>query len=500
MEKYQALVSHLTDIHYLSRGMGLIEWDMQVNMPPKAAAERGAMMASLSRLRHEMFTGEKTATLLAQAADEVKGMEYDSDEASMVRVVMQDYEQQTRLPAHWVSEWAQVTTEAQGIWAQARANNDFKAFLPTLERIMELARQSADYLGYQEHPYDALLGQFERGITAAQVKTIFDGHKPQLVELIAAIRKNSHRASSDLLHQPLDIEKQRQFGLWAAKSIGFDFERGRQDISVHPFASGIARTDVRLTTRFYPDFFNPAFFGLMHEAGHGMYEQGSGANLEGTPLSGGGSLGIHESQSRMWENLVGRSRNFWKWALPKLKETFPQQFGSVDLETFYRAINTVKPSYIRVEADEATYNLHIMLRFELEMALIKGDIQMANLPREWNDRFEAYLGITPPSDAMGVLQDVHWSAGLIGYFPTYALGNLLSSQFYNCALTDHPEIPDEIAEGRFDKLLTWLNRNIHQHGRKFTMDELVRRVTGEPINASAYIHYLQHKYSDIYDL
>jgi carboxypeptidase Taq len=500
MEKYGALLNHFKDIFYLHRGMALIEWDMQVNMPPKAAESRGEMMATLSRLTHEMFTGEKTAQLLAQAADEIKGMDYDSDEASLIRVAKQDYEQQTKLPASWVSEWAQITTEAQSVWAAARANNDFKAFQPMLERIMELAREQADHLGYSEHPYDALINNYERGMTTANVKAIFDGHKPQLVNLIAAISKNSDRAKSDILHQPLDVAKQREFGLWAAKKIGFDFDRGRQDVSVHPFANGISRSDVRLTTRFYPDFFNPAFFGLLHESGHGMYEQGSAMNLEGTPLAGGGSLGIHESQSRMWENLVGRSKEFWTWALPYLKETFPQQFGSVDLDTFYRSINAVKPSYIRVEADEATYNLHIMLRFELETGLLSGDIKVADLPQAWNDRFEAYLGITPPSNAMGVLQDVHWSAGLIGYFPTYALGNLLSVQFYNCALIDHPEIPQEITEGEFGKLLSWLNTNIHQHGRKFTMDELVQRVTGDPIDSTPYIQYLERKYGEIYGL
>ncbi|MEO0599716.1 MAG: carboxypeptidase M32, partial [Chloroflexota bacterium] len=320
------------------------------------------------------------------------------------------------------------------------------------------------------HPYDALLGKYERGMTTAQVTEIFDGHRPQLVDLIARIA-DVEQVDASFLNQPFAQEKQRDFALKMIEHYGFDFNRGIQAVSVHPFCTNFSKNDVRITTRFQDDFLNPALFGMMHEAGHGMYEQGIADSLEGTPLCNGTSLGVHESQSRMWENIVGRSKGFWSWALPQLKETFPQ-LSDVSLDDFFKAINKVSPSYIRVEADEATYNLHIILRFEIEQGILTGKYAVDDLPEIWNSTFNDFLGITPTNDAEGVLQDVHWSAGLFGYFPTYALGNLLSVQYYNKAVSDHPSIPDEIASGKFDTLLTWLNTNVHQYGRKFTGQEL----------------------------
>ncbi len=499
-EKYQQLVTRLEDIQNLGKAAAVLGWDQQTYIPPASVEPRAHQLETLSRISHAMFVSEETARLLEDAAKEVEGADYDSNEASMIRVVSQDYEEQVKLPTEFVAEMSRTTTLAHEVWAKARANNDFKSFQGTLEKMFELTRQGAEYLGYPEHPYDALLNQYERGITTAQVKKIFDDHKPELVELIHAVGKNEGRVSDDVLRQDFDVEKQRAFSTEVATAIGFDFNRGRLDVAVHPFCTNFGREDVRLTTRFNPKFLNPALFGTMHEAGHGMYEQGSGADLEYTPLSGGTSLGVHESQSRMWENIVGRSRGFWQWALPRAQAHFPEQLGSVDLETFYRAINKVKRSFIRVEADESTYNLHIMLRFELEIGLMDGSVKVADLPKEWNQRFEAYLGIVPPNDTLGVLQDVHWSAGLIGYFATYALGNLLSAQYYNKALEQHPTIPEEISEGKFDTLLGWLRENIHQHGRKYTSDELTRRVTGESIQSRDYLRYLTTKYSDVYSL
>lgn len=499
-QKYQALVEHLSDINNLEQISSVLGWDQQVNMPAGGTHARGRHLATLARLQHELFTDEKTGHLLDDAAAELNGADYESDEASLIRIVRDDYERANRLPSAFVAKMAQVTTEAHEIWARARATNDFRLFQPMLEQIMDLKRQEADYRGYGDHPYDALLDQYERGMTTAKVKEIFDGHKPQLVELIAAIGKNESRVSDAVLHQPFPIDKQRDFSLWVINNFGFDFNRGRQDIAVHPFAISFSRDDVRITTRFNENFLNPALFGMLHEAGHGMYEQGVGEALEGTPLASGASLGVHESQSRMWENIVGRSKGFWQWALPELQKTFPDQLRGVDLDTFYKAINKVKRQFIRVEADEATYNLHIMLRFEMETEIITGSLKVADLAEEWNDRFEAYFGITPPTDTLGVLQDVHWSSGLFGYFPTYALGNLLSVQYYNRALQDHPQIPDEISRGKFDTLLRWLNTNIHQHGRKFTAPELTERVTGSAIDSQPYVNYLQDKYRDIYGL
>ncbi|MFN8528231.1 MAG: carboxypeptidase M32 [Anaerolineae bacterium] len=495
---WDALVAHLHEVENLNMAGGLLSWDQQVLMPVGGAVPRASQLETVGRLSHEMFTSDKTARLLDAAEAEISGAAYDSDEASLIRVVREDYLEATKIPAELVGEQLRVTTLAHQVWADARAGNDFAAFAPVLSQILDITRRIADCRGYTEHPYDALIGAYERGITSAQVKAIFDDHKPGLVKLIHAIQQ-SKPVDNAMLHQAYDVEKQRAFALKMIERFGFDFQHGRQDVSVHPFANGFTKYDVRITTRFNPNFLNPALFGMFHEAGHGMYEQGVSDSVAALPLMGSGtSLGVHESQSRLWENIVGRSEGFWAWALPQLQEIFPEQVGRVDLQTFYRAINRVNPSYIRVEADEATYNLHIMLRFELEMEMIAGQVAVKDLPRVWNERFEAYLGIVPPTDTLGVLQDVHWSSGLIGYFATYALGNMLAAQYYRKALTDKPSIPAEIAQGKFDTLLGWLRTNIHQHGRKFNGDELTRRITGEGIQSKYYLEYLQAKYGKIY--
>jgi carboxypeptidase Taq len=499
-EKYQALLAHANTLRDLERIQNVLGWDQQVNMPPGGVAARARQSETLARITHELLTSDKAARLLEDAERELAGMPYESDEVSLVRVMKADYAEETRLPTSYVAEFARTKSEAREIWVQARAANDFEHFRPMLERMVELAVQGAEYLGYGDHPYDALLNQFERGMTTAQVASIFDEHKPHLVWLIGEISKHNDRVDDAALHQPYPVENQRSFALDMVKHFGYDMTRGQQAVAVHPFCSTFSRGDVRITTRFNETWLNPALFGMMHEAGHAMYEQGVAQALEGTPLGGGTSLAVHESQSRLWENIVGRSRGFWAWALPKLQTYFPDQVGGVGVDSFYRAINKVSSSFIRVEADEATYNLHIMLRFEIETGLVRGQIRVADLPREWNERFEAYLGLVPPTDAEGVLQDIHWSIGLMGYFPTYALGNLLSAQYYNRALQDHPNIPEEISQGKFETLLRWFNEHIHVHGRKFTSDELTRRVTGEGIQSRDYIAYLERKLSDVYGL
>jgi carboxypeptidase Taq len=497
MGKYQELMARLADVSNLNGANAVLGWDQQTVMPPGGAAARARQLATVARISHEIFTDEKTGKLLDEADNEVDDV-YESDAVSMLRVVKQDYAQATKVPSSFVSEWASVTTLGYETWAKARANKNFAEFAPTLEKIMDMARQMADYLGYSDHPYDALLGQFERGMSTKQVGEIFESHRPALVELISNISKKP-QVNDEPLHRHFTIEQQRAFGIEVVKQLGFDMQRGIQAISVHPFCTNFGVNDVRITTRFEENFLNPALFGMMHEAGHAMYEQGVAQHLDGTALAGGTSLGVHESQSRMWENIIGRSKGFWKWALPQLKQTFPH-LNDVDADTFYKAINKVQRSFIRVEADEATYNLHIILRFEIEKDLLTGKLAVKDLPKEWNARFEQYFGMTPPDDAMGVLQDIHWSAGLIGYFPTYALGNLLSVQYYNQALKDHPSIPTEVENGKFDTLLTWLQTNIHQHGRKFTADELTKRITGGSISATPYMTYLQTKFGEVYGL
>jgi carboxypeptidase Taq len=499
MENYQKLIKKLAKIEALRNSSAVLEWDLSVYMPPGGEEARANHLSVLQELAHHYFTDDETGTLIHGAQMEVEGMPYESDEASLVRIASQDYQDEIKLPSEFVAQQSHATTMAHHTWAKARENNDFSAFIPDLERIMELKQQEATYRGYDKNPYDALLSGYDKGINTAMIKAIFDGHKPQLISLIADISKVAGRVNDSLVHGSFPIDAQRAFSLEVLNAIGFNFERGRLDIAVHPFAINFSRNDVRLTTRYDENWLNPALFGSMHEAGHGMYEQGVATALDGTILGSGTSLSVHESQSRLWENLVGRSRGFWTWALPIFKQHFPHM-AHVTLDELYKAINMVERSFIRVEADEATYNLHIMLRFELENDLLNGRVAIKDLPREWNGRFEQFFGITPPSDAIGVLQDVHWSAGLIGYFPTYALGNLLSVQYFNQAVKDNPSIPSEIEAGKFDTLLTWLQTNIHQHGRKFNTDELTKHVTGEGINSAPYIAYLQKKFGDIYGL
>ena len=499
-EKYDALMKRLRDYKNLGVAESVLHWDMETKMPDGGAEARGDVLASISRLSHEIFTSDETGELLERAADEVAESEYESDAASMVRVAQQDYEDATKLPSDFVEAFSKATTDAHHSWVKARAEDDFSIFADDLKRIVELSRERAEYLGYDENPYDALLQQYERSMTTEQVKGLFDGHKQQLVDLVASISEVQDRVDDSVLHQTYPIDAQREFGLMIAEAIGYDFNRGRLDESVHPFSTSFSKTDSRITTRYDENWLNPALFGTMHECGHSMYEQGVADALDGTILGSGTSLSVHESQSRTWENLVGRSLGFWQWAFPKLKDQFPEQIGDTDVMSFYRAINKVAPSYIRVEADEATYNLHIMLRFEIEQAIIKGEIDIDDIPDAWNSMFGDFLGLTPQSDAQGCLQDIHWSMGGFGYFSTYALGNLLSVQYYNQAVADVPSIPDDIAGGKFDTLLTWENENIHQHGRKFDTNELTQRVTGQDISSQPYIEYLTRKFGEIYNL
>lgn len=499
-EKYRKLAAYLSDVHNLTVTYRILSWDQQVNMPPGGHAARAAQMATVWRLRHELFASDTTARLLQEAAREVEGVPFDSDEASLIRVARREYDTAVKQPPEFVGRLAQAKNLATAVWAKARANNDFKTFQPALERLIDLKIEEAKQIGYKEHPYDALLGQLEPDMTTAGVKSIFDGLRPRLIALIASIGKHGDKVSDAPVHQHFDVEKQREFGLLISNAFGFDYNRGRLDISVHPFEIQFSRDDVRLTTRYHEDFLNSALFGTLHETGHGLHAQGFGTSIEGTYLSDldAGSGAVAESQSRMWENVVGRSRGFWRWAYPKLKEMFPAQFANVDVETFYRAVNTVRRQFIRVEADEATYNLHIILRFELELELLTGKVKAADLPAAWNARFEQFFGIVPPTDKEGVLQDIHWSQGAFGYFPSYALGNLLSVQFFNKAVQDRPKIQEDISLGKFDTLLNWATTNLYQHGRKFTVDQHVRRVTGSPIQWQPYVAYLETKFNEIY--
>jgi carboxypeptidase Taq len=499
-EKLQELKTRLGEIQDLRKTAALLGWDQQTYMPPGGAAARAEQLATLHKTAHDWFIGDDIGALLETLSSNNAGRDYDSDEASLVRVVARDYAKARKVPSALVAEFARVTALSYEAWTRARAQSDFSMFQPHLEKVVELNVRLAEALGYQEHIYDPLLDQFEPEMKTAQVAAIFMDMKAELLPFVKAISTRTEAVDDSVLHQIYDVQKQWDFGVQVIKDFGFDFTRGRQDKSVHPFTTSFSIGDVRLTTRFDPNYLPTALFGTLHECGHGLYEQGVSSSLERTSLDDGASLGIHESQSRMWENLVGRSREFWSHYFPRLKTVFPEHLNGVDLEAFYRAINHVEPSFIRVEADEVTYNLHIMLRFELENEMLEGKVKIADVPEAWNAKMETYLGILPPDDAQGVLQDIHWSGGTLGYFPTYSLGNLISVQLYDKAKADIPSLVDQIAAGKFDELLSWLRVNVHQHGRKYTPAELVKRVTGHELTAANYIAYIKAKFSDIYRL
>jgi carboxypeptidase Taq len=424
----------------------------------------------------------------------------DSNEARIVRKAERDFERWHKVPSDWVETFYRVTSNAHQVWKEARAESDFAKFQPHLEKVVDLRREYAEFFKPYDHPYDPLLDIFEPGMKTADVSEVFDELRPQQVELIQDIISRGKPVDNSILRKPYDEKKQWDFGIEVAKTIGYDFARGRQDLTAHPFTIRFGVDDVRITTNIDPNDLFDGLSSTIHEAGHGLHGQGLHPSLDRTNLAQSGSYGIGESQSRMLENVVGRSRSFWVAFYPRLQEVFPSQLGEVELETFYHAVNKVEPSLIRVDADEATYNLHIMLRFEIETALMEYKLSVADLPEVWNTKMEEYLGLVPPNDAQGVLQDVHWSDGSIGYFPTYALGNLIASQLWVKLSEDIPNVEEQIENARFDELIAWLRKNIHQHGAKFEPKELLHRVLGGGLCSEPYIRYLRRKYEDIYSL
>jgi carboxypeptidase Taq len=490
----------LAEVKNINSANAVLSWDQHTYMPPGGAGTRAEQMATLARLAHDIFTAEETGEILDAAAEEVQGLPADSIDAALIRVARRDYDHAVRIPAPFVAALRRHAALANPVWVEARANNDYPSFAPFLEQTVQFSRELADYLGYPEQRYDALLDQYEPGMLTGQVQTLFEQLKGEVVPLVAAIAGSGVSIDDAILHRPYDEGKQERFGIQVVEQFGYDFNRGRQDRTVHPFATEFSPNDVRITTRFDPNFLNMAIFGTMHESGHAMYGQGISQEFIGTPLDGGSSLGVHESQSRLWENIVGRSRPFWSHFYPHLQQAFPQQLGTVPLSRFYAAINKVQPSLIRVEADEVTYNLHIMLRFEMELDLLEGRITAREAPDVWNEKMQEYLGIRPPSDTLGILQDTHWSGGLFGYFSTYSLGNILSVQFYEAALAAHPSIPSEIEAGRFETLRGWLTEHIYRYGRMFEPVELVERATGRPLTIDPYVSYLKTKFGELYRL
>jgi len=493
------LKSILAEVSDLDSATALLSWDQQTYMPPGGVIARGNQIGTLSSLGHSKFISEEVGKLLEDLKTYAESLDPESNDACLIEVTARDYRKQTKVPSDFVAEFSRITVVAHGAWEEARINDDFSHFQPHLEKIVEMKRQYADFFAPYDHVYDPLLDDFEPGMKTAEVQKIFTTLRPKQVELIKAISEKPE-VDNSFLHQPFDEQKQWDFGERVITKYGYDWNRGRQDKAAHPFTTNFSVGDVRITTRVDSNFLNPALFGTLHEGGHAIYEQGVSQDLERTPLAGGASLAIHESQSRMYENLLGRSYDFWVYFYPKLQDTFSTELGNVDLDTFYKGINKVEPSLIRVEADEATYNLHVMLRLELEIALMEGKLQVADLPTAWNERMEDYLGIIPPNDADGILQDVHWSAGILGYFPTYLLGNLVSNQLWEKINKDIPGLSSQIQGGNFKELLAWLRENVHQHGSKFKPQVLVNRIVGSGIKPEAYLKYLNDKFGAIYEL
>jgi carboxypeptidase Taq len=497
-QTYDHLLAELKDIAVLRSAVAVLSWDERVNLPPKGAESRAEQLSVLARLDHDRFTSDRINDLLAavEASDLVK--DPLSDVAVNVRWTRRAYDREKKLPASLVEELAKTASLGENAWVEARKKNDFKMFEPWLAKQVDLKRKQAKCYGYKEHIYDALLEDYEPFATTSQVKAVFDEFRPKLVALIQKVKNSGKKAPIEILERTYPKSAQEKFGLEAAAAIGFDLQAGRLDVSVHPFCSGIAPGDTRMTTRYDEHDLGNSLFSVLHEAGHGMYEQGLDPKHWGTPRGMAVSLGIHESQSRMWENLVGRSRAFWKAMMPKARAAFPDALKGVSDDDFVFAVNDIRPSLIRTEADEATYNLHIMLRFELEQQMLTGTLKPADVPAEWNRRMKADLGIDVPSDAKGCLQDTHWGSGLIGYFPTYSLGNMYAAQFFEKARQELGDLDAMFARGEFAPLLGWLRKKIHLRGMTYAPRELVKEVTGSDLSPDPLLRHLSKKASEYY--
>ncbi|MBA2474331.1 MAG: carboxypeptidase M32 [Actinobacteria bacterium] len=492
-ETFDTLTTRLAEIQDLRKTGAILFWDQQTKMPGAGAAGRAEQLATLHRMAHELFVSEETGRLLEGLRSYEDSLDPASDEASLIRVTRQDYEKAARVPAELESELTRAASHGVQDWVTARETSDFARFLPALERNVELKLRYVECFEPQGERYDVLLDDYERGMTAAEVRTIFDRLKEELVPLIAEIAERDDPSLEEVTRGTFPVERQRELCHDVIRRFGMRPDSWRLDPTEHPFASGAGVDDIRLTTHYHDDTLE-ALFATMHEYGHGLYEHGVDPALDRTPLGSGVSLGLHESQSRMWENLVGRSRPFWRYLYPTLRETFPEQLGSVELERFLRAINRVHPSLIRIHADEVTYNMHVILRFELEQEIVNGRVELKDLPAEWNRRMHEYLGIEVPDDAHGVLQDVHWAGGGIGYFPTYSLGNVISVQIWERVREDLPGLEEGFERGEFAPLREWLGEHLHRYGRKFSPKETIIKVAGGPIDPEPYLRYLRAKH------
>jgi carboxypeptidase Taq len=496
LARLNTLVGEVVDLRHAA---SLIGWDERVYMPPGGVAVHGEMAATVQRIAHEKFTSPELGRALQDAAHEVESLPPESEWSRLVKVTARDYDRAMRVPGEWVEKHAHVASAAHQAWKEARAASSYATFQPHLQSVVELEQEYARFFEPIAHPYDALIDPYEPGILTSEIQAIFDVLRPRQVELVRTIQRHPFE-ETPFLSAEYDEQEMLAFSSEVISAFGFDWSRGRQDKSAHPFATPIGSDDVRITTRFVSRHPFEMLFGSMHETGHALYEQGVAPVWNRTLVRGGASLGVHESQSRLWENVIGRSRPFWQYFYPLLQKRFPSQLGSVPLDAFHRGINQVKRSLIRVEADEVTYNLHVMLRVEIEIALLTGAISTHDAPAYWNAKMHDYLGVAPDTDANGILQDMHWSIGLFGYFATYTLGNLISVQLWETYKKQDGHWEERIRRGEFGRLREWLREAVHQHGRSYQPRDLVARVTGHPVSTAPYLEYLESKYGELYGL
>ncbi|MBN1947889.1 MAG: carboxypeptidase M32 [Bradymonadales bacterium] len=499
-DRMNRLKDRLREIGDLQGAVAVLGWDQATYMPSAGAAGRGRQLALISRIEHERATDPELGKLLEDLLPTVLDLPPESMEKALVEVAWRDYIRAVRVPAEFVSRLEEHAANSFETWKRARQENNFGLIRPYLERTVELSRELADFFPGYASVADPLIDYTDEGFTAAYLRELFSQLTCKLVPLVDAVCRKPEMDDS-CLRQEFALDRQREFGEAVIRDLGYDFERGRQDLAPHPFMTRLSGGDMRITTRYNPSFLAKGLFGTIHEAGHALYEQGVDLALDGSPLGTGTTHGVHESQSRLWENLVGRSRPFWIHYYPRLQRLFPEQLTAVSLEEFYRAINKVSRSLIRTEADELTYNLHVVIRFDLELDLLEGKLEVADLPERWNELYEERLGIRPSTDSDGVLQDMHWYQSLVGgQFQSYTLGNIMSAQFFQAALASHPEITEEMAQGRFDTLRNWLVSNVYRPGRSIPALKLVERVTGKPLEMQPYMRMLEQKYGELYGL
>jgi carboxypeptidase Taq len=498
-DSYQKLTDRLEELTSLNGIAGILHWDQEVIMPSGGVEFRAKQMSTLAGILHEKSTDPAIGDWLNDLESRPVN-DFDFYQAANIREAKRDYEREVKIPKKLAQEMAELSSTSRQVWVKARQENSFKDFVPCIKRWIELRKKWASHIEPDKSAYDVNIDVYERGGSTEKFEVIFEKVKQELIPLVKAIQENGKNLDSSFLEGDFSTEKQKELGKQISEEIGFAFDKGRMDVSVHPFCGGSHPTDVRITTRYRSDNFVESLYAVIHETGHGLYEQGRMERDRNLPVSEHLSMGIHESQSLFWERMIAQSESFCHCYLPKFKEAFPGKLGDVSVRKFYEGINFSEPSFIRVEADEVTYPLHIILRFEIEKGLFDGSISPDDLPGIWNDKMETYLGIRPKTDSEGALQDIHWSMGSFGYFPSYTLGAMYACQFFNALKKKDPDVEEKIKSGKYVDIKEWLNEKIHQKGRLYSTDDLVTQVTGEPLNPDHFIQYLKDKYSDIYQL